>query len=70
MIPPYQGPALLKQVNIEIGNSEEYQLYNLKEDINQENNLAYTQPEKLEEMITKFKELRGDHQTSQKINLK
>ena len=70
MIPPYQGPALLKQVNIEIGNSEEYQLYNLKEDINQENNLAATQPEKLEEMIAKFKELRGDHQTSQKINLK
>ncbi|MEM9260554.1 MAG: arylsulfatase, partial [Bacteroidota bacterium] len=29
MIPPYQGPAIMKQVQIEPGNGDEYQLYNL-----------------------------------------
>lgn len=33
MIPPYKGAAVQTQVNIELGNSREFQLYNLKEDI-------------------------------------
>ena len=40
MIPPYGGPEVLEQVNIEIGNSSNYQLYNLKDDKSQQNNLA------------------------------
>jgi arylsulfatase A-like enzyme len=32
MIPPYDGPAMAEQVQIELGNSEEFQLYNLKQD--------------------------------------
>ncbi|WP_200979347.1 arylsulfatase [Echinicola sp. 20G] len=63
MIPPYDGPAVIKSVNIEIGNSDEYQLYNLKEDIGQQNNLAASNPKKLEEMKAKFQEIRGAENT-------
>jgi len=59
MIPPYKGPAVNKQVNIELGNAEEYQLYNLQDDINQQNNLAVTKPDKLQEMKTAFEKIRG-----------
>src|SRR5690606_16728537 len=40
MIPPYKGPAVQKSVNIELGNSPEFQLYNLKEELGQQTNLA------------------------------
>ncbi|MFT4855018.1 MAG: arylsulfatase A-like enzyme [Algoriphagus sp.] len=59
MIPPYQGPEVEKNVNIELGNSAEYQLFNLKEDISQTNNLAQSNPEKLQEMIRIFEGIRG-----------
>ncbi|WP_439483316.1 sulfatase family protein [Cyclobacterium plantarum] len=59
MIPPYPGPAVQHQVNIELGNAEEYQLYHLEEDIGQQHNLAKRNPEKLREMIKKFEEIRG-----------
>jgi len=59
MIPPYKGPAVAKQVNIELGNAKDYQLYNLKEDISQQNNLAGNNPEKLQEMISAFEAIRG-----------
>jgi arylsulfatase A-like enzyme len=59
MIPPYRGPEVEKNVNIELGNSAEYQLFNLKEDISQTNNLAQSNPEKLQEMIALFEEIRG-----------
>jgi arylsulfatase A-like enzyme len=60
MIPPYPGPALNPTVNIELGNSSEFQLYNLTEDLAQQNNLAKENPEKLGEMISVFKQLRGE----------
>jgi arylsulfatase A-like enzyme len=59
MIPPYKGPAINEFVNIELGNSPEFQLYNLREDIGQQNNLAKSAPEKLQEMITTFENIRG-----------
>lgn len=59
MIPPYKGPAVQTQVNIELGNSLEFQLYNLKDDIGQQNNLAKENPEKLQEMISDFNRIRG-----------
>lgn len=59
MIPPYKGVPVLLEVNIEIGNSSEYQLYNLKEDPSQTNNLAETQKEKLAEMIAGYTVIRG-----------
>jgi len=65
MIPPYKWPAVSQSVNIELGNSPEYQLYNLKDDIGQQNNLAKLEPEKLQEMIKTFESVRGTE--SQKI---
>jgi len=60
MIPPYPGPAVAENVNIELGNSDEYQLYILTEDIGEQKNLAISNQEQLEEMIARFKEIRGD----------
>ncbi|SNZ01518.1 sulfatase family protein [Flagellimonas pacifica] len=59
MIPPYEGPAKNNYVNIELGNSSEYQLYNLKEDLGQQNNLAKSNSDKLAEMIKTFENIRG-----------
>ncbi|MCB0669791.1 MAG: arylsulfatase [Saprospiraceae bacterium] len=60
LIPPYPGPAVNTWVNIELGNSDKYQLYNLENDLPQQNNLAESNPEKLQEMISEFERLRGD----------
>ncbi len=57
MIPPYEGPAISENVNIEIGNASEYQLYNLAEDLGQQKNLIDEYPEKLEELIKIYEEL-------------
>jgi arylsulfatase A-like enzyme len=59
MIPPYKGAVISKSVNIELGNSKTHQLYNLKEDIGQQQNLAESNPEKLKEMIAGFEAIRG-----------
>ncbi len=59
MIPPHTGPQRNQQVNIELGNEKEYQLFNLAEDIGQRNNLAETEPEKLQEMINRYDAIRG-----------
>jgi arylsulfatase A-like enzyme len=59
LIPPYKGSAVNKIKKIETGNSKEFQLYNLKEDIGQKNNLAKANPEKLQEMIHSFETIRG-----------
>lgn len=57
MIPPYNGPAVNKQVNIEMGNAKEYQLFNLKTDIGQQQNLAKSQPEKLKALMAVYDQL-------------
>lgn len=62
MIPPYRGVAVNKQVNIELGNSDKYQLYNLKEDIGEQANLVEKEPQKLEEMKKRYEQLRGSNQ--------
>ncbi len=59
MIPPYKGAAIFGHVEIESGNSSKYQLYNLSEDIGQQNNLATSNKEKLNEMISEFVQIRG-----------
>lgn len=71
MIPPYDQPAIETQVNIELGNSTKYQLYDLKNDIGQQKNLADSHPEILKEMISKFEKLRGDeNENLNKLELK
>jgi arylsulfatase A-like enzyme len=59
MIPPYNGPAINKNVNIELGNAADFQLYNLSQDLEQKNNLAASEPEKLHSMIADFEKIRG-----------
>lgn len=54
MIPPYENPKINSKKDIESGNSSEYSLYNLKDDIGQQTNLAPTHIEKLKEMKTAF----------------
>lgn len=61
MIPPYKGAARNGEVNIETGNSKEYQLYNLKEDFGQKNNLAKINSKKLKKMIASFEKIRGEN---------
>jgi arylsulfatase A-like enzyme len=70
MIPPYKGPALQNQVNIELGNSSEYQLYNLKDDPGQKTNLAQTNPDKLEEMKKMYQQIRGSGSRIEQLELK
>ncbi|WP_298531633.1 arylsulfatase [uncultured Algibacter sp.] len=72
MIPPYNGPEILSAVNIEIGNSKDFQLYNLKDDRGQQNNLAGTNQDKLRDMVIKFEAIRGEgyKQETQKLELK
>jgi arylsulfatase A-like enzyme len=70
MIPPYKGAAVSKFVNIELGNAKEYQLYNLKDDIGEQNNLADSNKEKLNEMITEFEKIRGVNNKIEKLELK
>ncbi|GGK12137.1 arylsulfatase [Yeosuana aromativorans] len=71
LIPPYKGSPLNKEVNIETGNSKKFQLYNLNQDIGEQKNLAESNPEKLQEMITAFEAIRGkDYKNTQKLELK
>ena len=71
MIPPYGGDSVLEEVNIELGNSDEYQLYNLKEDISQKNNLAKSHAGLLKAMVKDFELIRGkEYKKVEKIELK
>ena len=71
MIPPYDGPAINDKVQIELGNDSDFQLYNLTEDIEQQNNLAALKPDKLQEMLTAFEIIRGkDFRKIEKLELK
>jgi arylsulfatase A-like enzyme len=58
LIPPYKGPALDVDVNIELGNSPEYQLYNIKEDPSQKTNLYSSDKCKAEELSTDLNRIR------------
>lgn len=56
MIPPYSGPAVSANVNIEVGNLPEYGLYNLTHDLGQQTNMATKRPDILEELKDIYKE--------------
>jgi arylsulfatase A-like enzyme len=53
------GPAINNQVNIELGNNEKPQLYNLKKDAREMNNVADEYPEILNRLMAKLAEVRG-----------
>lgn len=59
MIPPYKGPAVNNQVNIELGNSPDFLLYNVESDLGQQENLAEENPKKLKTMVKTFEKIRG-----------
>ncbi len=59
LIPPYKGPQVLQNKGVETGNSGQFQLYNLKDDPHQDQNLAKVKPEKLREMVAAFEAIRG-----------
>jgi len=59
-IPAYDGENYRKAVGIEVGNFPYEQLYNLKEDKGQQNNLAESNPKKIAEMKQIFIDLRGE----------
>lgn len=61
-IAPSKGPALLKDVNIESGYSNEDQLYNLKDDPRELNNLASKNPGKLLELKNLLKKTKDSYQ--------
>ncbi len=70
MIPPYEGPAVQRMVNIELGNGAEYQLYNLSNDLGEQQNLAEANPEKLAEMVQTYATLRGEGGNVEQLELK
>ncbi|MGZ0014787.1 sulfatase family protein [Yeosuana sp. AK3] len=59
MIPPYKGPKVIQNKGVETGNLDQFQLYNLKEDPHQDQNLAKSNPDKLNIMIQNFETIRG-----------
>ena len=59
LIPAYQGKNFREEVGIEVGNFPTIQLYNLKVDKGQTNNLASVNSEKVAELLKVFIALRG-----------
>ncbi len=72
LIPPYKGlPSFNKNVEIETGNADVFQLYNLKDDVAQKNNLAEKHPEKVKDLFDAFLKIRGEeYSKTQKLELK
>jgi hypothetical protein len=60
-ITPSKGPANTGPLltNIETGNSLKPQLYHLKDDIGEKNNLAEKYPEKVKEMASLLEKIKG-----------
>ena len=59
-IEPGKGPAVSKNVNIELGNSPEAQLYNLKKDKGERDNCATKYPKHVKRLSDKLREIKGD----------
>lgn len=57
-ISPSEGAPYMKDVGIESGNLPTAQLYNLKEDLSEKNNLADKYPEKVKELAKLLEEIR------------
>ncbi|MBB5268908.1 sulfatase-like hydrolase/transferase [Algibacter amylolyticus] len=60
MIPPHKGPKVMKSQNIVTGSLGDYQLYNLINDIGEQENLAQSNASKLHEMIKVFEDIKGE----------
>lgn len=59
LIPPHEGGKMTnKWVNIETGRSKDFQLYNLKKDREQTENISEEKPELVQEMIAEIKKIK------------
>lgn len=70
VIPSYNGVAYNSKVKIEIGSSKEIQLYNLKSDIGQQENVASENSELVEELMKEFKSVRGEYSKTETLKLR
>jgi hypothetical protein len=59
-IPPYNGPKIFADKNIETGNDNVDQLYNLENDIGQITNIAGEHPEILEKLKNLLQSVQKD----------
>ncbi|MDT0552691.1 sulfatase family protein [Urechidicola vernalis] len=60
LIPPHKGGKMTnKWVNIETGRNKNVQLYNLKTDRNQQNNIAKDNPEMVEAMLAEIESIKS-----------
>lgn len=59
-IPPYGGPAIFHEKNIELGNSEGHQLYNIVDDPSQQENLASRFPGRTVQMAETLASILGN----------
>lgn len=62
-ITPSKGKKLMELVNIESGNDESAQLYDLGKDVGEKNNIAALYPEKVKEMAAELQRLQGVERT-------
>ena len=62
-IEPSKGPKMNLLTNIELGNNPKPQLYNLKEDIGEKNNLAEKYPEEVKKFSEMLKQVKEKTQT-------
>lgn len=60
LIPPHRGNAFQVLTGTDTGRSKEIQLYNIAEDIHQDNNLASKEPERVRQMMARLDELSAD----------
>ncbi|RPE14178.1 arylsulfatase [Chitinophaga lutea] len=62
-ITPSKGPKVAKEVDIELGNDTEPQLYDLKKDIGEQQNIAAQFPEKVKAMAAELERLKAADKT-------
>lgn len=58
LIEPNKGPAVSKNVNIEVGNGPQPQLYDLSTDLGERHNVAEQHADRVAEMVAKLKQLK------------
>ena len=63
LIPPYDGPAVFKETNIESGCSREIQLFHLSQDIGQIRNLASEQQDRVRRMSARLETMLRSNRT-------
>ena len=61
-IEPSKGPRMNVSTNTELGNAPQPQLYHLKDDLGERNNVATQYPEKVKEMAALLQKIRHAHQ--------